>query len=347
MRRAFFASSTAALLLAPMIASAAFQLPKDLFTSLQSSLHARSFSFEAHGGSNGTYVSFWSKGKQSSTSDDMKLTMNATIDVVEDGMRVRFKADIIATDGQMYLKLKSVEGNHKAAIPPFVDIAKQNQWIEIAADNDMLTDVTGTDIGMLSAVSPMEADEMFTMISVSGPKGSTYTLTLTSDFAATMAQKLRQMLGDTEPVSTDFFPWRELAESMRFEMTISTDAASSFENSAFSMSMSGKNSYFKANGTEKALGSGLTIKAPEGAIAIGDIILSFGNMNFGELPTGPAPASIMQSSSMMMQDEDMDADEAAADASQCTNGSISAQQLMMLQRTGACPTLRVPTRYTR
>ena len=151
-------------LLTPLAASAAFDMPSDLYTAIQGEGSAHSFSLTSHGGSNGTYLSIWANGNEQATvTGDTQLTMNATVDVANDGMKARLKGQMMIVDSMLYLKVTSVTGNQKGALAPLAALVNEKRWIAMPADDNMLADVTGTDVGVLSTTSPAKADAMFRM----------------------------------------------------------------------------------------------------------------------------------------------------------------------------------------
>ncbi len=343
MRRSLLAISTTIFLLAPMAASAAYDKPSDLLSTLQASAAARSFSLSAHAGSDGTYVTVWGNGSEQGEDGAMQLWMAATIDIAHGGMKARLKGQIMIIDSMMYLKIGSVEGTDKKALSSLATIAKQKKWIVLPMDNNSMADLTGTDIGVLSSTDPAEADGMLMMQNQTVKGTTTYHFQLLPDFAATVAKKLRLMLNDTEPVSTDFFPWRELAESIHFDMSIMTNAKDQFLSSDFTLSMKGKNSYFNSKGTEKALSKALTLTTPKDTISLENLSSTFGDLS-GKLPSTPSMMPSSMKGNFNAVDQGNGGSMNVNINAECLDPNTTAMRLLMLQRTGDCPTKKTSTR---
>jgi hypothetical protein len=176
---------------------------------------------------------------------DMQLTTKATVDVVSGDMKIRAKGEVMVVDGMIYLKLSSVDGSMSSDVATVSGKLVQHKWVK------MPFDATGIDITQNPAFSLTDADlsnpeNTFAMTSaVTSNGGTTYTLSLKPDAAAQLALAIREMLNDTSSVSDDFFPWRDLAEGMHFEMVVKTDSKDVFAGTTYTMSTRGKQSSFE------------------------------------------------------------------------------------------------------
>lgn len=357
MNRLSFAVA-ASLLLMPMQSLAAYSSPADLMAAVQENSVPHSFSVTAHAMSDGTYISVWASGTgQGRNPATMKATTKATVDVVKGKLKIRAKAELLATDGVLYARLVSLDGSYMNAFASVSGMLKQQLWVSMPLDEAMLESLTGGNgLNMTSSMDPSEADHMFHMQSKAGKNGGTvYTLSLTQDFAVTLAQLIREMLNDNSSASDDFFPWRQLAEGMRFESTIVTDAKDAFVSSAFSLSTSSNTSSLTINGTEKRLGGSLAVKAPANAVTMDQALASFADLE-NDVPGSMMPEEIMMQptmpsvdvDSMVNEDATFDSvDEATTPTytADCNDPSLSPQQLFTLQRGGFCPTAKKSTRY--
>lgn len=307
MRRLSLALSLSLLL--PSIALAAYDTPSDLFSMIHDMSTGKSFSITAHGAREGTYVSVWANGSAQGEGLMMNMTTKATVDIVQGDMKIRAKAELMATGGMLYARLTSVDSSYLSDFGSFSAMLKQRQWIMVPMDEAMLNEVTG---GMsLTGMAEMNADA-FRIQATPGKSGGTiYSVTLNPDYAANIAMMLREMLGDETPVSSDFFPWRELAEGLHFDMTVFTDANDKFVSSTFSLSQSSIVSSFSVSGSEKAVGT-VTVTAPKNALTIDQFINSLSGMPSDlEIFDMPVPADEPD----MMEWEDTSFDSIDASAS--------------------------------
>lgn len=342
MRKLLLSITSSALLLAPIAAHAAFETPAQLMTALQTR-SARSFNVTAHGSSDGTYVSVWAKGaSEGENATTAKVNMSATVDMVKGDFTMRAKGDVLMTDGTAYVKVSSVNGSLANSFGSFSAMLKQKQWLMFPFEESMMgINEMFMDIGTMSME---DADTMYTMQHTVSKGVNVYTLNLTQDSAIELALQIRNMLGDHRPVSNDFFPWRELAEGVRFEMVVRTDANDTFLSSSITVGLSNKNANFEATVNETALKSGVTVSAPKDAISPDELMMLLSNsaseylqgepvMMEEEPAFLPADADMMteptpDSSSWMMESE-IDAE--------CMDPDLTSLKLLMLQRTGTCP----------
>lgn len=354
MRRFTYSVTTIALLLTPFAASAAFVTPGELFSSLQTDA-AKSFALEVHASSQGTYVSVWASGTEQGQSENIRLNMKATVDVVKDGMKMRLKGDILMVDGSMYLKVSSLDGSLLNDVASVTAKVKQLQWVQLPLDELMLDGAMDTTMFSVSSTDPAMADSMFTVSSKAGNGGTLYSVSLQPDFAAELALSIRGLLNDTEAVSDDFFPWRDLAEGIRFEMTVQTNAQNAFVSENYSMSTNSASSYFRVSGREKVLASPLQLTAPAGALTLDEVAAIFGDWD--DVPDLGDWKS--ETSEDMMWDGMMSGDaiegssfdeidlETSGYIPECNDPMLTPTQLFMLQREGTCPVNKATTRYER
>ncbi len=351
MKRISFAVA-ASLLLMPATTLAALSTPGELMTVMQDNSVPRSFSVTAHAMSDGTYVSVWANGAEQGTDPStMTMTTKATVDIVKGKLKIRAKAEIMAVNGMLYARLTSFDGTYQNAFASLSAMLKQQVWVSMPLDEAMLDEITGGNGLHMTSGDPSQAEHMFQMQSKAGKNGTTvYTLSLTQDYAVTVAQLIREMLNDESSSSDDFFPWRQLAEGMRFESTIVTDAKDAFISSAFSLSTASTTSSLSITGTEKRLGAALNVKAPAGALTMDQALASFSDLEQdvpgSMMPT--VPEEMMEPPSMMEVEatfDSVDEETTPAYSADCNDPSLTAQQLFTLQRGGFCPTTKRSTRY--
>lgn len=357
MNRLSFAVA-ASLLLAPVSAFAAYSTPADLMTAVQDEKIPRAFSLTAHSMSNGTYVSIWAGGTQQGKDvASMQMNTKATVDMVRGSMKIRAKAELIVTGGMLYVKLLSLDGAYASPFASVSAAIKQQQWISLPLDEVMLQEITGNAALPIGSSDAGAANTMFHMQSNAGANGSTvYSLSLTQDYAVTLAQMIRELLQDNSSSSDDFFPWRQLAEGMRFESTVITNAKDMFLSSSFSLSTSSTNSSLSLKGSESRLSSSLAIKAPANAISINQAFASFADLT-GDLPHSgmmlPKLDNLDAESnydpsdveSFLSEDDFDTVDEATVqESAECHDTSLTAAQFLMLQRSGVCAAKKTSTR---
>lgn len=358
MRRFSYSLATLTLLLTPFAASAAFITAGELFSSMRTDA-AKSFALEIHASSNGAYVSVWASGtEQGQSPESMQLQMKATVDVVQGDMKMRLKGDLLMVDGSLYLKVKSLDGTLTNDVASVSAQMTQLQWVELPLSDLMLGGAVDTAMFGMSSADPDMADSMFSVSSKGGKNGTVYSVSLQPDFAAELALNLQALLHDTEAVSDDFFPWRDLAEDVRFEMTVQTDANDAFLSQNFSISTQSTSSYFNVTGSEKVASSTLKLTAPADALTLDDIGTMFGG-EIGNLPDFGSMEMEMPDDMMMPEqpmDMPTDIEGSSFDkidmgdfgyAPECDDPSLTAVQLFMLQREGTCPTNKATTRYKR
>ncbi len=356
MKRLSFAVA-ASLLLVPMQSLAAYSSPADLMAAIQNNAVPRSFSLTVHGMSDGTYVSVWANGSEQGTDPaTMQLTTKATVDVVKGKLKIRAKVELIATNGVVYVRLMSLDGSYMNAFASISGMFKQQLWISLPLDEGMLEAFSGGNGLVAGAADPAQAEHMFHMQSKPGKNGGTvYTLSLTQDYAVTLAQLIREMLNDDSSASDDFFPWRQLAEGMRFENTIVTDAKDVFVSSVFSLSTSSNTSSLSISGKEQRLAGTLNVKAPANTMTMDEALAAFSDLE-NDVPDAMMPDDIMMEPTMPSVDVDSmvddgttfdSVDEVSAPTyeADCTDPSLTPQQLLTLQRGGFCPTTKKSTRY--
>lgn len=301
---------------------------------------------------NETYVSIWANGSmQGINPSDMQLTTKATVDVVSGDMKIRAKGEVMVVDGMIYLKLSSVDGSMSSDVATVSGKLVQHKWVK------MPFDATGIDITQNPAFSLTDADlsnpeNTFAMTSaVTSNGGTTYTLSLKPDAAAQLALAIREMLNDTSSVSDDFFPWRDLAEGMHFEMVVKTDSKDVFAGTTYTMSTRGKQSSFELSGSEKPTAA-LSLKAPTNAVSISELEMMFSSDVPSYLGEPMMDDESMDEESMepTMDEEPMTWDTGSFDIlddgtlSSCDDPSLDPMKKLMMQRDGSCPVNKATTR---
>ncbi len=323
--------ASAILLLAPLTASAAFETPSQLFHSLQQNSVDKSFSVTAHGEVKGTFFSIWANGKEGVSAEAPAVSMKATVDIVSGPTKIRIKGDVIALGDTLYLKVSDIQGTKD---PAAKKLMQEKGWISMPLGNSDLSKLSGNVVPVgLSSTDASAADSMFTLTSAPWKGNKNYVLSLSPDFAPELALRIRKLLNDTQPVSDDFFPWRELGESIKFSMYVLTTPKDAFLSSGFSLSLKSKSSIFTVKGTEQALSKPLNISAPSIVSPSSDVLPAL------EQLTG----TVMKDESSSSSSFDS-VDEKAVDAA-CNDPMIAPSKLVELQRTGVCPFTKVPTRF--
>lgn len=349
MKKLTLSFSSALLMLAPTVALAAFDSPRALLTAVQEQ-SGRSFSMTVHGASQGTYVTLWANGaSEGITPDTTKLRSTATLDVVQGDMKMRAKGEVLVADNMLYAKLNSVNGTLSNTFGSFVLSGYQKQWLSLPFSegvSPLLSQVVALDIASIDAAN---ADTMYTLQHTMSNGINVYSLNLSLDYAPKLSQSLREMLGDTQPTSSDFFPWRELAEGIHYALVIRTDAQDRFLSSDLTLSTSGTSSTYNATVTEKALNGMVSVSVPKNVINVaelmGMVFPSGESMMMNDLP---AVDDMMMDTSHQMVDESVPATEPSLHFygvdSACTDSSLDALTLVSLQRSGVCPVEKISTR---
>lgn len=352
----------ATLMAMPVSALAAYSTPSELMTAVRDNSVPRSFSVTAHAMSDGTYVSVWTSGsEQGSDPSTMQVNAKATVDVVHGNLKVRVKAELLAINGTLYARLVSFDGGYQNAFASISGMLKQHQWVSMPLDEALVDGLTGGTALQVGSADPTDADTMYHMQSAPGKNGGTvYTLSLTQDYAVTLAQLIREMLHDESPSSDDFFPWRQLAEGMRFDNTVVMNGNGGFVSSTFSLSTASDKSSFSVTGSEYRLGSALALKAPTNVVSIDQALASFDDLSNDMTPgadmmdemmpyepsydSGSATEPSMSEGTFNSVDEGSEymMSEPSAD---CSDPSLSAGELLMLQRGGSCPVEKRSTRF--
>ena len=340
MRRLSIALATF-LSLSPLVASAAFMTPAALVAAIQNGA-PRSFSLAAHANMpDNTYVSVWANGSMQGTNPmDMQMLTKTTVDLVSGDFKIRAKGELMAVDGTLYVKLTSLDGSMTSDVATLTGNVRQHKWLKASMDMDMIEFAQNPVFSMSGDMT--HADDTFNMTA----NGRTYTLTLKPDAAAKLALMIRELLNDTDSVSDDFFPWRDVAEGMRFEMVVKTDAKDAFSGSSYSISTKGAGSAFTLTATEKPTAA-LNLKAPADAVTFDELVPLFGR------------SYLEDSSEMMMEPADVELEEEVIDSSyepddfdmldndtfsSCNDPSIDGAKLVMMQREGICPIQKASTR---
>jgi len=226
----------------------------------------------------------------------------------------------------------------KHALASFSGNLQQHVWLEMPTDlmaQNLLQNLT------LAAAE--EIDDTFDMTSEASKNGVTYTLTLTPSAAMETAVAIRELLHDESSVSDDFFPWEALAKSIDFSMVVTTDANDTILNQSLTLHKKGANSSFSFTSTEKPTPA-VTLKAPAGSMSLDEIGSFFGQST----PTYEEDITSYDENEWT-DDETMSDFDVVDDgiSASCEDPSISALQMLSLQRDGTCPVQKTPTRYTR
>jgi hypothetical protein len=318
------------LFLLPLPALAAFGTPSELFRSFQEDVRAKSFSMTITGASQNTYVALWTNGKEKANVASPALSMNVTVDIVQNGMKVRIKGAVMALENMLYLKISSVTGKPQDA---FASLSQEKRWIAIPFNQSTLSSLTSDLAIGLTSTDPSLADSRFLMTKSTSKGLNIYSLSLSPDFAPDLALSIRNMLNDTNPASDDFFPWRELGESVKFTMTTATTGQDVFVSNTFTLSMKSKYSSFSVKGAEQSLTIPFVLVAPSDAVTLDALPGSFGPLLNTFLNTETQPKTPITPSSS-----------ASSSEAACTDSATSPQLLLELKRTGVCPTAKTSTR---
>ena len=266
MKRLLLAAASGALILAPVTALAAYQTPGELIWAIQEN-SARTFKVTANGTADQTYVSVWMDGaSQGSTAETMKSQTNATVDIVRGSDKLRVKGEMRAVNGWFYAHVDSMEG---ALAEIFGDLLT-GDWVKLPFTKEMSTEMTNGIALDLGSFDAAVANQMFKMTRAEGGGIQVYTLTLGNDASPALAQRIRDMLGDTLPVSDDFFPWQALEDGTRMTLTIKMND-DKFVSSTLALTMKVKHSSFTANVTETAMNEEVKVEIPENVMSFDDV----------------------------------------------------------------------------
>lgn len=333
---------SSALLLLPTSALA-FASPSELFEAIQESPGARSFSLNTHGGNKGIYVSIWAHGsEQGSDIENLKLQTNATIDIVNHGKKLRIKGEFLMVNGMAYFRLLSAEGVDADTHATLSALSEAKRWIAIPLTEDIVTNVSGN-LGLGFGTSDLSgADTSFELKKVQSQSGNRHTLTLTQGAAILLAQSLRDILQDSEPISDDFFPWQALADSVEFLMTVETDAEDTFLGSTFRITMKNAHAYFSAEGTKKRLNEALTLEAPEDAVMADQFLENLNGLD--GFDSVPANSEVQEMEDNAETPKVQPEGRSNTTDPSCSEAGDDPVKMVQYQRMGICPTVRVPTR---
>lgn len=363
--RRFSAALAVAAMLSPVVAVAAsYTTPGGLLHTIQESGTPRAFTLEAHSHKMGTYFSVWANGTQqgaadSSTDPSSQLWGRATVDVAFGEVKLRVKGEVMIVNTMLYLKVGSVTGNFDSDIATLTINLVQKKWLAFPLDGMDFRDVNGTPAFSPIFTDPATAESIYTMTSSSANGVDTYNLKLTQDAAVSLAQQIRNEFNDPEPVSTDFFPWRDLAEGIRFDWKVMMKG-SDFLSSTMDLSMSNKNSTLTVHATEKASGP-FRLAIPTDTVTLEDL---WGDLDL-PLDIMDSPMPMGDETGLMWQElpaeEPVDVmpvfDETAEPEvgsewwnfpdPKCADPETPSSELVQMQRLGECPTVKTTTRYTR
>lgn len=287
-------------LLIPAMASAA--APSDIIGTVNDT--GRSVSMTMHTLKDGTYSTIWAKG-YAIGQDTMSLS--ATIDTMQNKKTMRTKSDIIILPNATFVRMQGTKGIEAGA------------WMMV--QNGDITTLLNPTLGAPTSFDPMTSAEMFNVQTLPFAGGTTYVFQMKPDAASNIAAEIFNLLGGDRPVIQDFFPWRALAESMNFQMTVKTKGDGSLLSRSLTMDVRGEKSSFELTLTEQATASAPAITAPEGFEWTEAMMLPAGG--FG----GTAGVDVMNGSF-----EDIDS--VSGSAASC--GEEASSSLIALYRSGVC-----------
>ncbi len=355
MRRLSIALTTL-FLMSPLASAATYTTPSSLMSAVENG-EPRSFSLTAHTSSaQALYISIWAKGvTQGSDLMTKKSTSKATVDIVQGDMKVRLKIELLMTDGVLYAKVISIDGTMNNAFASLSSTFRQKVWLKIPLDSGIFSLLPHQEFFMSSSANS-DVDDTFNLTSKTDKKGTTFTLMLKPDAANDLAIMLRELLDETGATSDDFFPWRELAQSMNFEKTVQLDTRGTFIGSSSSMSTKGASSSLLLTGTEKPT-TAMKLAAPTDAIDLEQLTAML--MDLFPSQHGLPDDMGMMDEELMMDEEVEEEEEWSFDVFDvsddwtrvydplCSDPEADSLQILMLQRTGSCPITKATTRYTR
>lgn len=324
------------LFLIPSLASAA-TMPSEIIGRINDA--PSTFAITAHVKQDDTYVSVWAKGQ---SVDPEHVTMNTTVDIAQKEAKMRIKGDLIMVPEGLFLRIREMSGDMNSESLALSMSAHTKGWVQIG--DSALMSFFGIDPS--TEFSATEANDIFTMQTVPSATGTTYVLQLKPDAASEMARMILDLFGGDRPVIQDFFPWRALAESMNFQLTVQTKADDTFVSYALAMDVRGEKSFLDLRVTEQARASASNITAPADFFSLEELM-----------------GSMMPAESDMPMMEELDTWEGTevpdfTDASfedvdtenvvlSVTCSPMDAPSFVGLMRSGECPVERVSRRLLR
>lgn len=348
---------TISMLLAPATSLAAYMSPSELFTALQANDASQNFSLEAHAHTNGAYISVWLSGNTKGGDVlTMDMSAKATVDVVLGGLKIRTKADVIIVGDTLYVRLSSFDGTYENAFASFSTLIKQKLWIRMPVEEAMLSEMTGgTPLSVGYSYDPTETNTMFHMQTSAGKNGTTvYSLSLAPEYAPTLAMMIRELLNDQSPASDDFFPWRQLAEGLRYDGTVVLNANGGLVSSNFSLNTTSESSSLSVSG-KMTPASSFTVSAPANSVTTDELMLMFNDINTaGEDDVMYEDTMDYMEEDSMSPAVDLDLNDSTFDeidesnnrnSTDCTDPELSPLKLLDLQRSGVCPVEKTTTRH--
>lgn len=347
---------TVSMLLAPAT-SLAYQTPSELFTALQAENAAQTFSLTAHAHTNGTYVSVWLNGSgEGSDPMSMQMSAKATVDVVHGALKIRTKAEVMIVGDMLYARMTSMDGTYQNAFASISGMLKQKQWIRMPVEEAMISEMTGgTPLSVGYDYDPAQTDGMFVMQTSAGKNGTTvHSLSLSPDYAPQLAMMIREILNDQSPASDDFFPWRQLAEGLRYEGQVITNASGKLVSSWFELSTSSTTSSLSVSGKASPAGK-ITLSAPANSITVDEAMMMFGDLNDDmameeeyEYESDMMPVETEDDMLFLEDGTTFDfVDDATSSfpSADCSDPDMTPGKLLDLQRSGVCPVQKATTRH--
>lgn len=220
-----FALSTLSLylVLQPLMASAAFDTPKDLSVALRSAATPKTFSGTLHvETTEGTFITAWMSGTQ--TGKSMKegtLDMKVTVDIAmpKSSTTARAKMNVRVVNQTLYTQLLSLDGVRDDVFSTFKISGMMKKWLKMGLDDSS---------ALFSQEELFEenaelANSLFTMTSAESAQGTTYTLALKPN--------------DTKGESNTILGMYGSDSAMDAHITVSTDKNDVFQKGTVTFTM--------------------------------------------------------------------------------------------------------------
>lgn len=364
-----FASLLLAAFFFPVVAQAA--TAPELMTKMNMAPGA-TFSVTARVHQDDMYVSVWLKGTGGYTTPSLDAA--ATMDIVQGDMNARLKGDVRVNADGIFMRLREATGTFDNEFAHGMMSAYTKKWIQIgdATMSELYFIGLPLDVGQGAAGVEL-GDESFTVQSFASGGGTKHIMQLKPDAAAELARSILDLLGGDRPVIQDFFPWRALAESLQFEVTVQENSQGVLQSRTANINVQGENSYFVFDSTETFLAASPVVATPTDMITLEAIENLFGNNDVFTDESG-WEESDWEETDWEESDETMDMWEEDTDYLDFYNGSFEDideeegaleefdwegdqfevysstcfttddASLVMLQRSGECPVEKVSRR---
>jgi hypothetical protein len=233
--------------------------------------------YEAHMHVDGLDAAAWIKGSTEGNVKTGKAVIRLTVDVAQDGMTMRAKAEARIVNETMYVMLESIEG---ASDNPYAQIAASyagKQWYMMPLSD--VEESRGIDQEEATAVGMKIADAILTMVRTQTAPGSTYSLRLKRTAAADLKNVLMEISAQHPGLGTSSLSNKDVAELRRFllksnvHLKVMTDANETPTGMKFYAAYKDEKAEAVLTGMTTLRSTPVTVGVPAGAVEMGGNML--------------------------------------------------------------------------